>query len=58
MSPEELMTTEEIMHIHERRKYLRMMQTRYFPADREGRGQLLTEMERMTGLDRKTFKLL
>jgi len=49
------MTTEETMHIHERRKYLRMMQARYFPADREGRGQLLTEMARMTGLDRKTL---
>lgn len=49
------MTTEEIMHIHERRKYLRIMQARYFPADRQERGRLLDEMEKMTGLDRKTL---
>jgi hypothetical protein len=55
MSLEELMTTEEIMHIQERRKYLRMMQARYFPTDRQGRGQLLDEMEKMTGLDRKVL---
>jgi len=55
MSLEELMTTEEIMHIQERRKYLRMMQARYFPADRQGRGHLLDEMEKMTGLDRKVL---
>ncbi len=49
------MTTEEIMHIQERRKYLRIMQDRYFPADRQERGRLLDEMAAMTGLDRKTL---
>ena len=49
------MTTKKIMNIHERRKYLRIMQDRYFPADRKERGQLLDEMEAMTGLDRKTL---
>lgn len=38
------MTTEETMRIHERRRYVRTMRARYFPADRAERGQLLTEM--------------
>ena len=47
MSPDDEMT------IDERRKYLRKMQKRYVKADRTGRGQLLNEMELVTGLHRK-----
>ena len=47
MSPDDEMT------IDERRKYLRKMQKRYVAEDRKGRGQLLNEMELVTGLHRK-----
>ena len=47
MSPDDEMT------IDERRKYLRKMQKRYVEADRSGKGQLLNEMELVTGLHRK-----
>jgi len=43
------MTADETMTINERRKYLTKMQTRYQIADRQERGQLLTEMEAITG---------
>lgn len=49
------MPTEEKMTIDERYKYLRMMQKRYRQATRKERGQLLDEMECMTGLNRKTL---
>jgi hypothetical protein len=55
MSLEEMMSTEEKMTIDERRKYLRLMQPRYAKAGRSKRGQLLDEMEEVTGLDRKTL---
>jgi len=47
MSPDDEMT------IDERRKYLRKMQKRYVAENRKGRGQLLNEMEQITGLHRK-----
>jgi hypothetical protein len=49
------MSTEEDMTINERRKYLRKMQSRYRAAGREERGQLLDEMEIVTGLHRKSL---
>lgn len=45
----------EEMTIDERRKYLQRMAPRYIAAGREGRGQLLTEMEAVTGLHRKSL---
>jgi predicted nucleic acid-binding protein len=49
------MSTEEEMTINERRKYLHRMQSRYRTADRQERGQLLDEMEIVTGLHRKSL---
>ena len=49
------MTTEDKMDIHERRKYLRMMQPRYKQADRKTKGQLLDEMMAMTHMHRKAL---
>lgn len=49
------MTTEDKMTIDERRKYLRMMRRRYEEADREAKGQLLDEMEAVTGMHRKSL---
>jgi hypothetical protein len=49
------MSTEEEMTINERRKYLRKMQARYRTAGRKARGQLLDEMELVTGLHRKSL---
>lgn len=46
------------MTIDERRKYLKKMQPRYAAADRAGRGALLTEMEAVTGLHRKSLTRL
>jgi hypothetical protein len=46
------------MTIDERRKYLKKMQPRYLAADRPGRGVLLTEMEAVTGLHRKSLTRL
>lgn len=46
------------MTIDERRKYLKKMQPRYLAADRPGRGALLTEMEAVTGLHRKSLTRL
>jgi hypothetical protein len=54
MSLEGMMSVEE-MTIDERRKYLRLMKPRYVKAGRSEKGQLLDEMEKMTGLDRKTL---
>ncbi len=44
-----------MMHIRERRKYLRIMRPRYLAADRRTRGNPLDEMEAVTYLDRKTL---
>jgi hypothetical protein len=49
------MTTEEEMTINERRKYLRKMKSRYIKAKRHERGELLNEMEAVTGLHRKSL---
>lgn len=49
------MTTEEKMTVDERRKYLRVMKKRYRKASRKERGQLLDEMEAVTGLHRKSL---
>lgn len=46
------------MTIDERYKYLRKMKTRYIKADRKERGQLLDEMEAVTGLHRKSLTRL
>ncbi len=46
------------MTIDERRKYLQKMQPRSRAADRAGRGVLLTEMETVTGLHRKSLTRL
>jgi hypothetical protein len=43
------------MTIDERRKYLRRMEGRYRGADRAGRTVLLTEMEAVTGMHRKSL---
>lgn len=45
----------EAMTVDERRKYLRLMQQRYEQAGREERGRLLDEMEKVTGLHRKSL---
>jgi len=49
---------DDAMTIDERRKYLKRMWSRYQAADREGRGALLTEMEQVTGLHRKSLTRL
>ena len=49
------MSIEDRMTIDERRKYLRMMQKRYLQAGRKVQGQLLDEMETVTGLHRKSL---
>lgn len=43
------------MTIDERRKYLRKMPPRYLKADKAGKGQLLCEMEAVTGPHRKSL---
>jgi hypothetical protein len=43
------------MTLDERFKYLRCMRKRYVSADRKARGVLLTHMEKVTGLERKTL---
>ena len=49
------MPTDDKMTVNERRKYLRLMSPRYGKADRAGRGGLLTEMEAVTGLHRRSL---
>ncbi len=44
-----------MMNLTERRKYLQKMQQRYQQATRVGQGQLLTEMEVVTGMHRKSL---
>lgn len=48
------MAADDVMTIDERLTYLRRMQPRYVKADREGRGQLLGEIQAVTGLHRKS----
>lgn len=49
------MQTDDRMTIDERHKYLRTMRNRYLAADRKQRSQLLSEMEAVTGLHRKSL---
>jgi len=56
MSLEVTMSTEDKMTIDERRKYLRKMKQRCLRADREGRRQLLDEMEAVTELHPPDWK--
>lgn len=49
------MATKEEMTIAERYTYLRLVQERYWAADRQGRSHLLSEMEEVTGLHRKSL---
>lgn len=49
------MPADDRMTIDERRKYLRRMAERYWRADRRGRSHLLTEMEAVVGLHRKSL---
>lgn len=49
------MADEETMTIHERYKYLRIMQEQYLQANKTGKQQLLSEMETVTGLHRKSL---
>ena len=49
------MSNDEKMTIDERRKYLRTMKKRYIRSDRRTKGELLDEMEAVSGLDRKTL---
>jgi hypothetical protein len=49
------MTTEEKMSIDEERKYLRAMKERYKEADNKTKGQLLDEMQAVTGKHRKSL---
>jgi hypothetical protein len=49
------MPTEERMTVNERRKYLTLMKSRYQQASRSQQSALLTEMEQVTGLHRKSL---
>jgi hypothetical protein len=50
-----MMPADEKMSVDERRKYLKLMAKRYLGADREECGRLLTEMEAVTGMHRKSL---
>jgi len=49
------MAGEARLAVTDRRKYLKVMAVRYHQADRAGRSVLLTEMEQVTGLHRKSL---
>lgn len=49
------MPTEEQMTVNERRKYLKLMKPRYQQAKRGERSRLLSEMQEVTGLHRKSL---
>ena len=49
------MPTTDEMTLDERRKYLKRMKLRYVAADRAERSRLLTEMEQVTDLQRKSL---
>ena len=49
------MAADEEMTIDERRKYLKKQWTRYRIADRTEKSRLLSEMEAVTGLHRKSL---
>jgi hypothetical protein len=52
------MPTEDEMTVSERRKYLKRMKGRYLAAKRKERSELLTEMQQVTGLHRKSLTRL
>jgi hypothetical protein len=52
------MPTEDEMTLDERRKYLKRMKLRYMKAKREERSVLLSEMEQVTGMHRKSLTRL
>src|SRR5216683_4730718 len=52
------MPTEDQMSVNERRKYVKLMKARYVAAKRGERSRLLTEMEQVTGLHRKSLTRL
>ncbi|HEY72035.1 MAG TPA: hypothetical protein G4N99_02035 [Thermoflexia bacterium] len=47
------MSNQEKMTVDEKQKYLRIVKPRYKQAGRNEKGQLLDEMEAVTGPDRK-----
>ncbi len=49
------MPSDDTMNIHERYKYLRLMQPQYCAARRAERNRLLDTMQALTHLDRKTL---
>ena len=52
------MPTEDAMNVSERRTYLKRMKERYVGAKRAERSRLLSEMEQVTGLHRKSLTRL
>lgn len=52
------MPVEDEMSVSERRKYLKRMKERYVVANRAQRGRLLSEMEQVRGLHRKSLTRL
>ncbi|SRR5258706_8746387 len=52
------MPTTDEMSVSDRRTYLKQMKKRYVTAKRVERGGLLTEMEQVTGLHRKSLTRL
>lgn len=52
------MPTEDDMSVNERRKYLKRMKERYGGAKRAERSRLLSEMEQVTGMHRKSLTRL
>src|SRR5712692_4020371 len=52
------MPTEDEMSVNERRTYLKRMKERYMGAKRAERGRLLSEMEQVTGMHRKSLTRL
>lgn len=49
------MPADDDMTVNERRKYLKRMEPRYRAGTEEQRGELLGEMEQVTGLHRKSL---
>lgn len=49
------MPTEDEMTVSERRKYLKRMKPLYIKAERTEQSRMLTEMEQVTGLHRKSL---
>jgi len=58
MLPGGTMPADEKMSVDERRKYVKLMAKRYLGANRDERGELLTEMEAVTAMHRKSLTRL